>query len=110
MLWDHLEPSFYWVVSADWGSGIENLYGFGTKGYTIEEYYSARANIGVPDDLLPIGDDGCCSFLCIGIRGERCGMIFYVDHEYEPQEPEKIRRIANSFSEFLQGLSEGPDY
>jgi SMI1 / KNR4 family (SUKH-1) len=103
------EPNFYWVVPEDWGSGICNLYGFGDPDYNLDEYYDARISFGVPDELLPIGDDGCCNFLCLAVRGPTRGNVFYLDHEYRPGEPEKVRRLSASFTEFINSLSESPD-
>jgi hypothetical protein len=104
------EPSFYWVVLGDWGSGIESLYGFGVDGFTLDEYHVHRAEIGVSDELLVIGDDGCCNFICLGIVGPRRGRVFYVDSEYPNEAPEKIRLLANSFADFIGALGEAPDY
>lgn len=104
------EPSFYWVVRGEWGSGIESLYGFGVDGFTLDEYHMYRAECGVPDELLVIGDDGCCNHICVGIHGPGRGKVFYVDHEYPNEAPEKIRLLANSFAEFVGTLEEYPDY
>ena len=104
------EPNFYWVVPRNWGSGICNLYGFGDPDYNLEEYYGGRALIGVPDELLPIEDDGCCNYLCLDIRGQLLGHVYYVDCEYRPEDPEKVRHLANSFNEFIGSLTESPEH
>jgi hypothetical protein len=104
------EPNFYWVVRDHWGSGIESLYGFGPDGYRLQQYLDGRESIGVEQGLLPIGDDGCCNYLCIGLSGPRCGQVFYFDGEFAPGEPEHERRLAGSFADFVAGLCRGPDY
>src|SRR2546428_13219919 len=85
------EPNFYWVVADDWGSGIESFYGFRQNGYELQEYLDGRELIGIAPDMLVIGDDGCCSFLGIGIAGTRRGQVFYIDHELPPGEPNRER-------------------
>jgi SMI1 / KNR4 family (SUKH-1) len=102
-------PSFYWVVPDDWGSGIENLYGFGDRGYRLQEHLDAREAIGISPELLIIGDDGCCNYLSIGVSGERRGQVFYIDHEYGRGDPKRERLLASSFTEFLERLSADPD-
>ena len=103
------DPNFYWVVPDDWGSGIENVYGFGPDGYRLQQYLDGRESMGVALDLLVIGDDGCCSRLAIGIAGKRREQVFYIDHEFAPGEPEQERFLAASFSKFLKLLCIAPD-
>src|SRR5580692_7881076 len=95
------EPNFYWVVPDDWGSGIESLYGFAEDGYLLQEYLDGRESLGVASDMLVIGDDGCCSYLSIGLAGPRRGQVSYLDHEFASDQPEHERLLASSFNEFL---------
>jgi SMI1 / KNR4 family (SUKH-1) len=104
------EPNFYWVVPREWGSGICNVYGFGEHDYSLDECVGDRWVFGIPNELLPIGDDGCGNFLCIGVCGAGRGQMYYVDHEFGPEDPRKIKCIASSYSDFLMGLSDGPGY
>lgn len=104
------DPSFYWVVPDDWGSSIESLYGFSENGYRLQEYLDARDSIGVAPDMLVIGDDGCGSFLSIGILGPRRGQVFYIDHEFSVREPQRERFLACGFKRFTDQLCVGPDY
>jgi hypothetical protein len=101
-------PDFYWVVPGDWGSGIESLYGFGPDGYRLQQYLDGRESLRISVDLLPIGDDGCCNYLCLGVSGPRRGQVVYIDHEFEPGETERERRLAGSFTEFLASLCASP--
>ena len=101
-------PDFYWVVAGDWGSGIESLYGFGPDGYQLQQYLDERDSLLISADLLPIGDDGCCSYLCLGIAGPRRGHVVYVDHEVAPGARERERTLSTSFAEFLASLTEAP--
>jgi hypothetical protein len=98
-------PNFYWVVPGDWGSGIETLYGFGPDDYQLQQFLDGRVSLGIEVDLLPIGDDGCCNYLCLGVVGPRQGQVFYIDHEFSPGEEGRERRLAGSFDEFLASLT-----
>jgi hypothetical protein len=104
------DPSFYWVVQNDWGSGIESFYGLGPVGHDLQTYLDYRESIGVDSDLIAIGDDGCCSLLAIGIKGTRRGQVFYVDHELATTDPRHAILLAPSFTGFLSVLLEGPNY
>lgn len=104
------EPNFFWVVTGDWGSGIESFYGFEEDGYRLQQFFDNRESMGIAPDMLVIGDDGCCSLLTIGIAGPRGGQVFYIDHEFASGEPEHERFLAASFADFLQRLCVGPDY
>ena len=66
---------------------------------------------GMPPDLLGIGCDPFGKRICIGLKGERRGSVFFWDHEgYEllgSDEPiHDVYRLADSFAEFLEGLHE----
>ena len=103
------DPDFYWVVPADWGSAINRLYGFAPDGPRLQEYWDDRDWLGISEDLLAIGDDGCGNYLCLGIAGPRRGHIVYVDHEFSPGEAGRELRAAESFAEFLSSLRPSPE-
>ncbi len=104
------ECSFYWVVANDWGSSIHYFLGFGDRQYLLQEYFDCRINMRIPADLLVVGGDGCLNYLAIGIKGDRYGEVFYTDCEYDLGEPERVRRIAKTFSQFLDELCAEPTY
>lgn len=104
------DPSFYWIVPGEWGSGIESLYGFGKDGFLLQQYFDNRGSIGLTLDMLAIGDDGCGGILALAIAGKCCGQVFYVDHEIAPGEAGHERLLASSFTEFLEGLCVAPEY
>jgi hypothetical protein len=104
------DPNFYWVVPRDWGSGIESLYGLGPALYQLQQYLDGRESLRIGSDLLPIGDDGCCNFLCVGVSGSRRGHVIYIDHEFAPGEPRREWLLAGSFAEFLASLCPAPKY
>ena len=87
--------------------------------YSLErslETYTER----MPETLIPVGDDGGGNKICLGVKGQEKGMVFFWDHENEWDEedyleeegepmPEEFKfqnvyLIANSFEEFLNQI------
>jgi hypothetical protein len=65
----------------------------------------------VPAELLPIAYDPGGNLVCLGIRGEHRGTVFFWDHELEAEEDKEpdyrnLSFVAESFTAFLQSLSE----
>ena len=74
----------------------------------------------MPEELIPIGDDGGGNKICLCVSGEHTGCIYYWDHElectggtYEDGTPvtmwDNCYFVANSFTEFLDSLHEDDD-
>jgi hypothetical protein len=64
----------------------------------------------VPTDLIPIAVDPGGNLICLTIRGDNQGKLYFWDHEEEADESEQpsyknIYLIANSFNELLSSLS-----
>lgn len=57
-----------------WGleEGEDNLEG------SIEQYTER-----IPDSIVPIADDGLGNLICIGVKGDYLGKIYFWDHENE---------------------------
>jgi hypothetical protein len=75
----------------------------------------------IPDTLIPIGGDGGAGQICLGIKGNETGKVYYWDQQNEPLDEEdyladygeprpaaamfqNIYLVANSFADFLQRL------
>jgi hypothetical protein len=67
----------------------------------------------IPRALVWIMDDPFGNAICLGLKGEHRGRVFFWDHEREPDEESwdggvetagNIRLLANSFTEFVAGL------
>jgi hypothetical protein len=74
----------------------------------------------MPDTLIPIGDDGGGNQICLGIKGDERGKIYYWDHHNEWDEDDYLEEhgesmpselqfqnvylIANSFEDFIVQL------
>lgn len=74
----------------------------------------------MPDTIIPIGDDGFGHLICLGIKGEERGKVYYWDYENEWDEEDYLERygepmppevkfqnvylIAESFEDFILRL------
>jgi hypothetical protein len=75
----------------------------------------------MPETMIPIGDDGGAGQICIGVKGEEAGKIYYWDQANEPVDEEdylddygrprprqsffqNVNQIAVSFEDFLRRL------
>jgi SMI1 / KNR4 family (SUKH-1)/A nuclease of the HNH/ENDO VII superfamily with conserved WHH len=79
-----------------------------TKNYDIFEMMRVHQN-RIPDELLTIATDSLGNEICLCVKGEKYGKIFFWDHEEESprgQEPwwDNIYLIANNFTGFINGL------
>lgn len=83
-----------------------------------EEYreFLKRYNGGTPKPAgfwIEEGNDGIGNLICLCIRGDSEGAIYFIDHEiYSPDDPETLSgltKLADSFSEFLSKLQELPE-
>jgi hypothetical protein len=106
-------PSGFWIMPGEDGSEVLEFYGLheGPPWRSIDGY--TNVELGIPEKLLPIGDDGVGNHICIGIKGEESGVVYFIDHEIHPyhncESFEGITKLANSFSEFLNGLEVLPE-
>lgn len=102
-------PNGFWIVEGRDGSQVYQFYGLhdGLRWFSIDGYIGEDRH-GIPQGLLPIGDDGVGNILCIGISEDLKGAIYFVDHEIHPSgHPDSwkgITSVGESFSEFLAGL------
>lgn len=64
----------------------------------------------VPKETIPVGGDLGSNSILLGVSGDKRGKVFYWVHDYAPTnddaEPtyDNVGFIANSFTEFLEGL------
>lgn len=88
--------------------------------------YSIRVRVRcfagrMPESMIPIGDDGGAGQICLGIKGDQAGKVYYWDQSNEPLKEEQylkvygaprppevifqnVRQIAESFEDFLLRL------
>lgn len=63
----------------------------------------------MPDELIPIGCGSGGDQICISVKGNNYGKVYFWNHEqeaYEGEEPDysNVHLIANSFTEFINSL------
>lgn len=107
-------PSFFWIRPQEDGSTMQQFFGLheGPQHLCIETYVGEE-RYGIPQSMVPIGDDGTGNFICMGVGQYNLGEIFFLDHDAHPyQTPdsmEGITRLAGSLGEFLDNLATSPD-
>lgn len=81
------------------------------KHLTLEEQWTDLVKLSyLPDDLYPMGRDGGGNYICISLKGENYGKIYFYDHEVDNENDdgslnrENLYLIANNFIEFLEKL------
>jgi hypothetical protein len=99
---------------------VSHFYGAKIAGHaslqTVIERYAGR----MPDSVIPIADDGGGNQICLGIKGNELGKLYYWDHNNEwdeedylqdygePMPPEmkfqNLTLIAGSFEDFIRCL------
>lgn len=64
-----------------------------------------------PSDLMPVAEDGGGNYVCIGLGGRFGSRVYFLDHELYDQSDDTsgVIPIADSFSQFLEGLFEHED-
>lgn len=65
----------------------------------------------VPKNILPIAEDPGGNIVCLSLAGDDVGKVYFWDHEQEglteaSSTYENLELIANSFTEFVDGLEE----
>ena len=104
------QPGGFWIKEGVEGSDVCRFYGLhdGPTWYMIEAYLE-RPQLGIPPGLLVIGDDGTGNRICLSVREDERGAVYFYDHELHPRNPETyegITKLADSFTEFLAGLTQ----
>jgi hypothetical protein len=107
-------PSFFWIKPYEDGTGVYQFYGLhnGPPHLCIATYVNDE-RFGIPNLILPIGDDGIGNSLCLGVSSSNQGKIFFLDHEVYPYHISNsslgLFKISDSFSEFLCSLMGNPE-
>jgi hypothetical protein len=72
-------------------------------------YERARMLDRVPHNVLSIGNASCGNLVCLSLRTDTFGQIFFWEHEMEAEEGEpatfsNLFKVGNSFQQFFDGL------
>ncbi len=95
--------------SVEYSFYINSFYGIGGAEDTSGELMTMFAfSDGIPDELLPIADDGISNTICLGVDGEYFGKVFIWWKDGEVDEDEKptfdnVDLVTDSFDEFING-------
>lgn len=98
---------------------LSHFYGSKTGNQSLAESIEALKG-RMPDTMIPIADDGAGNQICLGIKGQERGKVYYWDHHNDPDEQEyledygtpmppevkfqNVYLIAESFEDFLRRL------
>lgn len=75
---------------------------------TVVGWYSdAAEEEGPPGGLLPVGADDFGNHVCVKVRGDDLGGIYFWDHEVVG-DADSVRRLAGGFREFFDALQPNP--
>lgn len=93
-------------------AGVHHIGGFRQESHFSLEWNRECYEGRIPREFLWIMDDPFGNAICLGIRGEHVGRVFFWNHENEPddewdgtvEQAENLQLLANSFAEFVAGL------
>jgi hypothetical protein len=104
------ENDTFHISEGEGESCLHHVYGLhdGPNYFNLRNAYEVYYG-RIPSDLFPIADDVSGNKICIGLRSEKRGKIYFWDHELEAEEGEEpywsnITEIAPSFSRFVDLL------
>jgi hypothetical protein len=116
-LWSTFDIKNCFLNGEPIGSSVRFFYGICLDTKSIMHLYDIFDNIKcynnrVPNELLPIGTDSFGNNICLCIKGDNYGKIYFWDHEGEAAafDPHKspwwdnVYFIADSFTDFIKGL------
>jgi|FLYN01.1.fsa_nt_gi hypothetical protein len=101
-------PNTFLISEREGSDNIRVLFGIAQ-----EDDYSLLSNIEVyagriPDNFLPIGEYAFGNLICLSIKGDDIGRVYFWDHELEVIEgtPDysNVTLVADNFSQFLEEL------
>jgi SMI1 / KNR4 family (SUKH-1) len=93
-------------------AGVHHIGGFRPERHFSLVRARSRYAGRIPDDPLWIMDDPFGNAICLAIRGQHCGRVYFWDHENEPDEDwdgsidgaGNLQLLALSFTAFVAGL------
>ena len=106
------EPNCFVCSPSGEGSLVQCFYRFNSSNNYDDMLWSIRIfKERMPQSYLPIGCDPFGNQICLVVKGQNYGQVFFWDHEFETDdgcEPteENLTRIASDFDAFLDSLHE----
>jgi cell wall assembly regulator SMI1 len=89
------------VWDFDNGIGVHHIAGFREEKHFSLPWRCNSLREFLPPDVIPIADDPFGNAICLGIRSQGFGKIFFWDHESANDE---LARVADSFTQFVERL------
>lgn len=101
-------PQGFWIIENYDGFCVHEFFGLNDGPEWLSLDRINNSELGLPESLLPIADDGLGDYVCLKITGDDFGAIFFVDHDQHPYEDREsfdgIIKLRESFSEFVSSL------
>jgi hypothetical protein len=108
-------PCDFYISEEEGENSIHHFYGLhdGPIYASLEESFKVYKG-RMPDSMISFAYDPFGNAICIGLRGDDLGKIFFWDHELETADGKQpyydnISRIAKSFKKFIDDLFEWID-
>jgi len=96
---------YYVNEKLDYSYVIDLFLSIRANNLSFEEYYEdykIQSKL-LPERMVPIAEDAFGNLICVSIKGEDTGSIYFWNHEDNSTD---VRRIAPSFNEFLNNLKD----
>jgi hypothetical protein len=106
-----VEPNTFSIRSGDSGSGVRAFFGLFEEARPGDlRYENSLMKARVAEGVMIIGSADGGNFVCVSLRQDTFGQIYFWDHEFEEDEGtvasfSNLFLIGASFREFLQKLS-----
>ena len=107
---EELKPNCFNFAEATQVSLVHHLYKLNSKNRYDDLVRTVKLFTNrIPHNYLSIADDPFGNQICLAIKGENYGKVFFWDHEFEKDEGEppdtsNMSFIADNFDEFLSTL------
>ena len=120
-----------WLLQYNGGTPVEDSFDFTdldgrNNGGSVHYFYAIGGEMSynltdnfnflkdrIPSEVISIASESCGNQICLGLRGEYYGKIYFWDHNFEfdtedgaEQSYDNLFLITNSFSEFVENLYE----
>jgi hypothetical protein len=112
------DKDFFWVVENGWGSSIEAFFPMrSSSAESLSQVFNWRGMPLIPR-MLPIGGDGSFGYVLMSFREHEVESVYFCTTYSERgtlreggefYEGQGYWKIAGSFSDFLDKLTENPD-
>jgi hypothetical protein len=105
------EPDAFRFRNNSTRSLVDRFLGIHDREHSNLLKYLNTYTIRLPKNLFPVAHDPGGNLICLSVKGETTGKVYFWDHENEADEGEEpdyrnVYLIADTFDEFLAGLQD----